>query len=466
MTRSRLAVMVAFALSCFGLLLFLWVSFGGSTPLKPKGYRVDVLFPEATQLALQADVRIAGVPVGKVVVTERDTDRTRATLEIQPRYAPIRQDARAILRQKTLLGETYIEMTSGTRSAPPVPESGTLARGRVQETVELDEVLQAFDAESREDLQRWQQGWAASLEGRAQDVNDSVGNLVPLIEDGGDVLATFEAQSRAVRRLISDAGTVFATIGRRDTATRELVVAGDEVLRTTAERSDDLRATVRALPGFLEALGTTSVSTRALTRDLLPAVRALRPVARDLRPTLEGGAELGDDLRSLSRDLGPVLTAAETGLPAASTVIRAAGPLLDRLAPFSRDLEPIAAFLDAYKLDFTQSWAKAAAATNVTAPGASGRPINYLRLTTPVWNETLGVFGQRAPTNRSNPYPAPLAGAKIGAGGGYESFDCGHTGNAATIPPLGTAPACLQQAPFDAGGGVSRFPRLARAAEE
>ena len=28
-----------FAFSCFGLLLFLWLSFGGSIPLKPKGYR-------------------------------------------------------------------------------------------------------------------------------------------------------------------------------------------------------------------------------------------------------------------------------------------------------------------------------------------------------------------------------------------------------------------------------------------
>jgi phospholipid/cholesterol/gamma-HCH transport system substrate-binding protein len=43
----RVLVMVAFALSCFGLLLFLWVSFGGPVPLKPKGYQFKVAFPEA-----------------------------------------------------------------------------------------------------------------------------------------------------------------------------------------------------------------------------------------------------------------------------------------------------------------------------------------------------------------------------------------------------------------------------------
>ena len=58
--------MVLFALSCFGLLTFLWLTFGGATPLKPKGYRVTVPFKEAGQLAVEADVRISGVPVGKV----------------------------------------------------------------------------------------------------------------------------------------------------------------------------------------------------------------------------------------------------------------------------------------------------------------------------------------------------------------------------------------------------------------
>ena len=62
----QLAAMVVFAMSCFGLLLFLWLAFGGSIPLKPEGYRVKVAFPEAATLAEEADVRLAGVNVGKV----------------------------------------------------------------------------------------------------------------------------------------------------------------------------------------------------------------------------------------------------------------------------------------------------------------------------------------------------------------------------------------------------------------
>ncbi len=64
---ARLATISLFTLSCFGLLCFLWIAFGGSVPLQPKGYRVKVSFDDAQQLADQADVRVAGVPIGKVV---------------------------------------------------------------------------------------------------------------------------------------------------------------------------------------------------------------------------------------------------------------------------------------------------------------------------------------------------------------------------------------------------------------
>ena len=57
----RLAVTAAFALSCIGLLLFLWVSFGGTIPLGAQGYRVNVSFPSAQDLATQAMPNAASV---------------------------------------------------------------------------------------------------------------------------------------------------------------------------------------------------------------------------------------------------------------------------------------------------------------------------------------------------------------------------------------------------------------------
>src|SRR3712207_517833 len=123
-TLGRLAVMVGFALSCFGLLMFLWLAFGGPVPLRPHGYQIRVAFPEATQLASQSDVRVAGVEIGKVRKVEHapGTDAAIATLEIDRRFAPISTDAKAILRNKTILGQTYVELTMGSREGKKIPE--------------------------------------------------------------------------------------------------------------------------------------------------------------------------------------------------------------------------------------------------------------------------------------------------------------------------------------------------------
>src|SRR6266508_946599 len=143
----RILTMVLFALSCFGLLLFLWLSFGGAIPLKPQGYRFKVNVPEATQLGLEADVREAGVTVGHVVKKELAGgagNATTATIEVDAKYAPVRSDSRVILRQKTLLGETYLELTPGTPGARNVSDGGYLQAKQVAPSVQLDEIFQAF----------------------------------------------------------------------------------------------------------------------------------------------------------------------------------------------------------------------------------------------------------------------------------------------------------------------------------
>ena len=139
--------MVLFTLSVFGLLLFLWVSFGGTLPLKAKGYRFKADFPQAALLVKEADVRMAGVNIGKVRATELGPGgrTTRAEIEVNSRFAPIKVDTRAILRTKSLLGETYVELSPGQPDSPTLADGGTLKRTNVQDTVQLDQVFRAFD---------------------------------------------------------------------------------------------------------------------------------------------------------------------------------------------------------------------------------------------------------------------------------------------------------------------------------
>ena len=89
-TLANILVIVLFALSCFGLLLFLWDSFGGPVPLKPKGYRFTVELSRTLALAEESDVRIRGVDVGHVVgLATHANGTTDVTVEMDHQYAPI-----------------------------------------------------------------------------------------------------------------------------------------------------------------------------------------------------------------------------------------------------------------------------------------------------------------------------------------------------------------------------------------
>src|SRR2546430_355186 len=209
---GRILVAVGFTLSCFALLLFLWVTFGGPVPFKPESYRFTADFPEAITLQKEADVRIAGVSVGKVKSlslapdsvchsqdpTERSAcNTTRATIEIAPQYAPISSDAKAILRQKTLLGETYVEITTGSQVQPgetvgnvnaqsssidvgkisgdhavqPIPEGGHLGQTQVQDQTQIDEIFQGFDKPTRQAFQSWMQNAGIAINGQGLSLN-------------------------------------------------------------------------------------------------------------------------------------------------------------------------------------------------------------------------------------------------------------------------------------------------------
>ena len=207
---GRILVMVAFALSCFGLLLFLWLAFGGSIPLKPKGYEVKIPFREATSLAVEADVRISGVPVGKVKTIKLQRDGLNvATIQLDPRYAPLPSDARAILRQKTLLGETYVELIPGPRRGHFIPEGGRLANSRVEPSVTFDDILSALDPRTRRSFQLWQQSLAAGFAGRGEDLNAAFATLDPFVGHANDVLRVAASEEGALTALVRSTGEVF-----------------------------------------------------------------------------------------------------------------------------------------------------------------------------------------------------------------------------------------------------------------
>ncbi len=424
-TFGRLLVMVGFALSCFGLLLFLWLAFGGPIPLAPKGYRVSVSFGEATQLAKEADVRISGVSVGKVKEIETTpSGRSDTVIEIDKQYAPIPKDTRAILRQKTLLGETYVELTPGHPSSGGLPEGGRIPIAQVSDTVELDEILSTFDAKTRAAFQSWLQQQAIGLNRRGKDLNDALGNLAPFAVDTTTLLKILNAQSTDVRRIVNGTGDVFDALTARDDQLRQLIESSNAVFSTTAQRNEDLKALFRALPAFESESKQTVQRLTRFARDTDPLVSQLRPAARELSPTFEELELLAPDLNAFFTDLNPLVDASKEGLPATQSFLRKLAPLLGEFDAPLRQLNPLLSFVGEYPDELTAFFANVVAATQASSP-TDDEPLHYLRTMNPLNLENLAVYPRRMPTNRPNPYAKPRAFDQLAEGlAAYETRQC------------------------------------------
>jgi phospholipid/cholesterol/gamma-HCH transport system substrate-binding protein len=466
---GRIAAMIGFTLSVAALLMFLWVSFGGTLPLRPEGFRFKADFPEASLLVKEADVRMAGVSIGKVKQKELGPGgrTTRVTMEIDDRFAPIGRDARAILRQKSLLGETYVEITPGSPGANDLDDGGTLTGSQVDDTVELDEVFRVFDPDTRKAFQEWLHEAGIATTGTfARDFNDSVGNAAPFFEGGADLLRPLAEQEVALRRVVRDTGRVFEAISRDDAQLRGLIAGGEATFGALASRDDALAETFQVFPTFLRETRATVRRLEAFARNTDPLVRDLREPARDLAPTLRDLGDLSPDLETLFRHIDPLVRASRSGIPAATRFLRGAEPVLEAAHVFMPELNPILSYLSFARVQLAQFITVGGAALAGNGVGGyrgDGGAEHYLPQMAIIDGRSLGRRTSRPPWERANSYVAPNAYDRAVPLGVIESFDCRPNGGEQRNPSgsgENAEPPCFEQPPLL--WGREKFPRLRR----
>ncbi|MGE5408585.1 MAG: MlaD family protein, partial [Syntrophothermus sp.] len=405
-STTQLIVIAGFALSCFGILLFLWVTFGGPTPFKAKPYQLKIPFSEATQLAEQSDVRISGVNVGKVqsIALAPDGREALATVDIDDKYAPLPDTTRAILRTKTLLGETYIELTPGSRDAPQLADGATLPQANVAQSVQLDEIFRAFDPKTRRAFQTWMQEGAVAINGQGQALSYAIGELEPTFAELDKLFRVLDSQRLAVTQLVRNGATTFRALRGREGQLADLIRSGNAVFQTTAQRNRDIEALFRAFPTFLEESKLTLNRLKGFSVNADPLMRQLVPAAEQLSPTLIALGRLAPEAKGFFDGLIPVIDRAPAGFQALRKLVRDDfPPVLRALEPFIRNLNPILTGLKLYKRETAAAFANVAAATNgilVEELKGGVRP-HFLRAMGPLNPESVASYENRLTVNRN-----------------------------------------------------------------
>jgi phospholipid/cholesterol/gamma-HCH transport system substrate-binding protein len=437
-STAQLLVIAGFALSCFGILLFLWITFGGPTPFKAKPYEIKVPLQEATQLAQQSDVRISGVSVGKVQNIEQSPDGTRAqaTVDIEDKYAPIPAGTRAILRTKTLLGETYVELTPGDADGPELHDGATLAKANVAESVQLDEIFRTFDTRTRAAFQEWLQEGAIAIAGRGQSFSTALAEFDPFFTEFDRLFRLLDTQRLAVRQLFSNGAVTFRALRGREGQLASLIRNSNAVWQTTAARNRDIEALFRAFPTFEDEQRLTFDRLKEFALNSDPLFRQLVPAAEQLSPTLIALSRFAPQAKGFFEGLEPVIDRAPNGFSSLRKFLRGDFPVLLRaIDPFIRNVNPILTGLDFYKRELTALLGNVSAATNAVHLSSQGEQIHYLRLLGPLGPETLSTYPNRTTVNRNSAYSQPGASNRLAEGLlNFDTRQC-SSGIAATLDP-------------------------------
>ncbi len=353
-------------------------------------------------------------------------------MEIDHRFAPIGRDAHAILRQKSLLGETYVEITPGTPGAEKLADGGTLANAQIDNSVQLDEVFRVFDPETRRAFQQWLHEAGIVTTGTfARDFNDSLGNAAPFFAGGANLLRPLAEQEVALRRVFRDTGRVFHAVSREDGQLSGLITNGNATFGALASRDDALAETFQIFPTFLRETRATVRRLEAFAKNTDPLVRDLAQPARDLAPTLRDLGALSPDLEHLFNNIHPLVQASKTGVPAATRFLKGAEPVLEATHVFMPELNPILSYLSFARVQLAQFITVGGAALAGNGQGGYQRASgveHYLPQIAIIDGRSL----QRRPTRpvweRANSYIAPNAYDRAVPLGAIEAFDCKPSG--------------------------------------
>ncbi|MCO5315478.1 MAG: MCE family protein [Solirubrobacterales bacterium] len=447
---GQLITIAGFALSCFGLLLFVWVAFGGPTPLAASGYHLKMPMTQIGQLAEQSEVKISGVGVGHVTKIDLGENDQAAdaivTLELDPEYAPVPQDTRAILRAKSLLGEAYIELTPGDKRDGMLPDGGELPAAQVAKSVQLDEIFRTFDAKTREAFMQGAIDNAIATHGRGATLNQTLGILPGTLTEITDVLTVLNEQEEDLSKLIRNTGVVFDALSRRQGELSGMIRNTNTVFQTTAAREQDLQDFFRVFPTFLRESRATQTALGDFSHRNLPNVQKMIPVARQLSPTLKASADLAPVSKRLYRSLEPVIRKAPRAFPSFRAFLDDDAPrLLGRIPDYFAEYNPILETAGYYKKELAAFLGNAAAATNARATTESNGQVRYVRANVTIGPESIAAYPAPIGSTRSNPYVASGGGEPVGSTKVFNSAMC--SGFTANYPAWGSLTP-IQQAQF------------------
>ena len=347
----RLLTFVTLAAAALAVALLMFGSFAGS-------YTVTLTLDNASQLVKGNRVKVGGVPVGSVKSIELGRDmRAQVKIDVSDDdLTPLHKGTSAVVRTPALVGiaNRYIALSPGPNSAAEIPDGGEISADRAKASVDLDQIVNAFDAHAQRHLRTLiRRGGDIFGRGSAGALNAGLYALNPALSQTDATMRQVTRQEKEFERLIVEGAGISSAVASRPADLDQLTANAFGSLSAVADRSDSLDDALAQLPPTLRRTNTTLVELRALLRDARPTVRDARPVAPLLAAALERLGPVARRARPAVRrlrhtvsrrgsanDLLDVLRGLPSTAGAAVPAFRSANRTVTDLLPVAADLRP------------------------------------------------------------------------------------------------------------------------------
>lgn len=293
-------------LAALGAALAGLLTMGYSAWDQQQPYELTGYFASADNLVPGNQVVLGGAAAGTVrqVTVAPDSSEAGALVRMQldRRFAPLRQGTRAVIRPKGLLGEMFVELQPGTGRA--IGRGGTIPLHDTAAPVTLDEVNDIFDPQTRRYVHTLTVQGGAAFAGRGQDVNTLLTQLPALSRDAADisaklaardqeldalarefdrVAAMMAAEAEALKRDLANGARLLDVLAQHQAKLQQELVEADAALgkanQALGGHERDLNAILKQMPALLDSL-------RAFQNDSAAALGVLAPCTGDILETL------------------------------------------------------------------------------------------------------------------------------------------------------------------------------------
>jgi phospholipid/cholesterol/gamma-HCH transport system substrate-binding protein len=278
-------------------------------------------------------VVVAGVRIGDISKVELEDGNAVVTMEIERKFLPIYRNATALVRPRTGLQDMFIELDPGSKPAGEFDEGGTIPIEHTQPQINLDEILEALDADTQAYLRLLFVGGGQGLKGRARDVGQVLGSLGPINRQLAK-LNTLVAQRRQnLANVIHNFNLLTREIGDNGDQLAQLVDSSNSALGAIAEQDLNVRRAVSLLPGTLATARTTLEKVGGLARVMGPTFNGLRPFARNLDELNASVVRAAETTPTIRDEIRPFVRAARGPIddlrPAAKSLAKTTPRLTD-----------------------------------------------------------------------------------------------------------------------------------------